>query len=61
MIFFSKTFKKKLETVRVRSGVATLASEYDCLNSCSFRDKTFFKIFSKFLKNIEDLNHFVGN
>ena len=33
--------------LRELSGVASLASSYDCSNLCSFRDMTFFEIFSK--------------
>ena len=32
---------------RVLSGVASLASSYDCSTLCSFRDMTFFVIFLK--------------
>ena len=42
-----------LEIVRVLSGLATLASEYDCSNPCFFGDMTFFRIFRSFSKNID--------
>ena len=40
------------DIVRVLSGVANLASDYICLNLCSFRDLTFFRVFSKFFRKI---------
>ena len=54
-------------TVRVLSRIASLASKYDCSNSCSFRDMTFFVIFSKIFRKFklfffksEFFNHVVG-
>ena len=41
-----------LETVRVLSSLATLASEFNCSNSRSFGDMTVFRIFSKFFKEL---------
>ena len=57
-----------LDIVRVLSGVANLASDYDCSNPCSFRDMTFFMILSEFEKNLnvkkfqnfKDLNPVIG-
>ena len=43
----------------VLSGVANIASKYECSNSCSFRDITFFVIFSKkFLQNLNEIFFF---
>ena len=41
-----------LGPVRVLSKIANLASKYDCSLLCSFRDVTFFVIFSKFLESV---------
>ena len=42
-----------LGAVRVFSGVANLASNSHFSNPCSFRDMTFFVIFSKIFKNLD--------
>ena len=65
-MIFSEIFKKNmlksskslkisillLESVRVLSRVANLASEYFCSNSCSFLDMTFFLVF--FFQNFSE-------
>ena len=67
--FFLKFFTLYLVDVRVLSGVANLASKYDCSNPFSFRDMTFFVIFqnkiskkikSIFLQNMKNRNPVVG-
>ena len=58
-----------LGSVKVLSGVAIFAPKYDCSNPCSFRDTTFFMIFSEIFKknldakkfqNVDDLNPVIG-
>ena len=36
----------------VSSGVAKLTSDFDCSNFCSFSNMTFFRMFSKFCKEL---------
>ena len=65
--FFSQNFQKiyvlfskfdipnpVVGAFRVLSGVANLASKYDCSNICSFRDMTFLMVSISFF--IENLN-----
>ena len=70
--FFSQNLKfptLKLGPVRKISKIANLASKYDCSILCSFRDMTFFAIFSKvfsklklliFFKNLKFLTLYLG-
>ena len=54
--FFSQNLKfptLKLGPVRKISKIANLASKYDCSNPCSFRDVTFFVIFSKIFSKLK--------
>ena len=48
------------DIVRVLSRVANLAFDYGCSNPCSFRDMTFFWIFSNFFRKLryKNLNKF---
>ena len=56
-IFFSSNFEISnpvVGAIRVISRVANLASNYECSDSCSFRDTTFFVIFlQKYSKNVD--------
>ena len=38
--------------LRVLSGIANLASNYDCSNPCSFRDMTIFVVFQKIFRKL---------